>query len=162
MKDVKARDIMSKRVHSVSPELSLLDLERDLTAQRISGAPVVERGNVVGIVSRSDIDRHLSREESRIAAAATWFYRAGSEEEDEQEAQADPPTAALESMRKTLVREVMTPEVISVAGEDSLGAVAELMRARRIHRVLVIENGDLLGLVSSLDIVGVVADRLRS
>lgn len=159
MKDVKARDIMSKRVHSVSPDLHLIDLERELSSHRISGAPVVERGNVVGIVSRSDIDRHLAREETRIAAAATYFYRAGFEETDDPESVVDPSGAALESMRKTLVREIMTPEVISVAGGDSIGAVAEVMRSRRIHRVLVIEGGDLLGLVSSLDIVGTVADR---
>jgi signal-transduction protein with cAMP-binding, CBS, and nucleotidyltransferase domain len=36
------------------------------------------------------------------------------------------------------------------------------MRSRRIHRVLVIEGGDLLGLVSSLDIVGTVADMAAS
>jgi CBS domain-containing protein len=159
MKDVKARDIMAKRVHSVSPDLPLIDLERELAAHRISGAPVVEGGNVVGIVSRSDIDRHLAREETRSAAAATYFYRAGFEETDDQESAVDPSGEALESMRKTLVREIMTPEVISVAGDDSIGAVAELMRSRRIHRVLVIEGGDLLGLVSSLDVVGTVADR---
>jgi CBS domain-containing protein len=156
MKNVKARDIMVKHVHSVSPELNLFDLERDLTSHRITGAPVIERGSVVGIVSRSDIDRHLSREESRIAASAL-FYRAGFEDADEPEPQCDPSTAALESMRKTRVREVMTPEVISVSGDDSIGAVAGVMRRRRIHRVLVIENGNLLGLVSSMDIVAVVA-----
>jgi len=162
MKDVKARDIMSKHVHSVSPDLSLIDLERDLSSHRISGAPVLERGTVVGIVSRSDIDRHLSREESRIAAAATYFYRAGFDESDEDASQADPPTAAIESMRKTRVREVMTPEVISVGAEDPISVVADVMRSRRIHRVLVIEDGNLLGLVSSLDIVGTVADLSRS
>ena len=162
MTNVKARDIMSKQVHFVSPELSLIDLERELSSRRISGAPVVERGNVVGIVSRSDIDRHLSREESRIAAAATYFYRAGFEESDDPESQADPSTAALESMRSTRVREIMTPEVISVAGDDPIAEVADVMCSRRIHRVLVIEDGNLLGLVSSLDIVGTVAERARA
>ena len=162
MKDVKARDIMSKKVHCVSPDLSLIDLERELSSHRISGAPVVERGNVIGIVSRSDIDRHLSVEETRIAAAATYFYRAGVDDTDDQESPVDPPASALESMRKTRVREVMTPEVISVAGDDSIHVVAGVMSSRRIHRVLVIEGGDLLGLVSSLDIVGTVADMAAS
>ena len=164
MKDVKARDIMSKKVHCVSPDLSLIDLERELSSHRISGAPVVERGNVIGIVSRSDIDRHLSVEETRIAAAATYFYRAGVDDADtdDQESQVDPPASALESMRNTRVREVMTAEVISVAGDDPIHVVAGVMSSRRIHRVLVIEGGDLLGLVSSLDIVGTVADMAAS
>jgi len=161
MQDVKARDIMSKRVHSVSPDLPLIDLERELSAHRITGAPVMDRGNVVGIVSRSDIDRHLAREESRVAATATWFYRAGSDEDEGADTQPDPSGAAMESLRRTRVREIMTPEVISVSADEPIAQVAEVMRSRRIHRVLVIEDGDLLGLVSSLDIVGTVADLAR-
>ena len=162
MKDVKARDIMSTRVHSVSPDLPLIELERQLTSHRISGAPVLDGGRVVGIVSRSDIDRHLSREGSRVAATATWFYRAGFDEAEPAEPAPDPSVAAIESMRKTRVREIMTPEVISVAAEDPISEVAALMRNRRIHRVLVIEDGSLLGLVSSFDIVGSVADLAQS
>ena len=158
MKNVKARDIMSTRVHSVSPDLPLIELERQLASHRISGAPVLDGGRVVGIVSRSDIDRHLSREGSRVAATATWFYRAGFDEAEPAEPAPDPSAAAIESMRKTRVREIMTAEVISVAGEDPISEVAALMRNRRIHRVLVIEDGSLLGLISSLDIVGKVAD----
>ena len=158
MKNVKARDIMSTRVHSVSPDLPLIELERQLASHRISGAPVLDDGSVVGIVSRSDIDRHLSREGSRVAATATWFYRAGFDEAEPAEPAPDPSAAAIESMRKTRVREIMTAEVISVAGEDPISEVAALMRNRRIHRVLVIEDGSLLGLISSLDIVGKVAD----
>ena len=93
-----------------------------------------------------------------MAAAATWFYRAGSEADEEEEPASDPPRAALESLRNTSVREVMTSEVISVAGDDPIHRIAEVMRSRRIHRVLVIEDGKLAGIVSSLDIVGVVAD----
>ena len=54
---------------------------------------------------------------------------------------------------------VATPEVISVTGAAPLFEVADLMRRKRIHRVLVIEDGELRGIVSSLDVVGVVADR---
>jgi CBS domain-containing protein len=53
----------------------------------------------------------------------------------------------------------MTREVISVSEDDPIPRVAELMRSKRIHRVLVMEQGRLLGLISSLDIVSVVADR---
>ena len=56
MKDVKARDIMSKAVHHVSPQLHLVDLESELSSHRISGAPVVnENGEVVGVITIRDL-----------------------------------------------------------------------------------------------------------
>ena len=57
MRSKTVRDIMTTEVFTVSPGLSLVDLELELGAQRVSGAPVVEHGKLVGIVSRSDIDR---------------------------------------------------------------------------------------------------------
>jgi hypothetical protein len=39
----------------------------------------------------------------------------------------------------------------------SVSRVARLMYDRRIHRVLVVEGGELQGLISSLDLVGVLA-----
>ncbi len=154
MNDVKARDIMSEAVHQVSPRMNLIDLEHDLSAQRISGAPVVEQGKVVGIVSRSDIDRVLAQERARSAAAAT-FYGGGEGPGDAP----DPTGAALEALRTLCVQDVMTKDVISVAPDDPVAAVARLMRDRRIHRVLVVDDGQLCGIVTALDIVGVVAER---
>lgn len=155
MNDLRARDVMSTGVHHVSPRLGLIDLENELSSQRISGAPVVERNEVVGVVSRSDIARALSRERSKSAAAAAYYFETDASAD---EGSIDPTDGALQSLRKLTVRDVMTPEVISVAGDHSVVSVAELMRSKRVHRVLVIEGGSLLGIVTSLDIVGAVAD----
>lgn len=156
MRGLKAREIMVGQVLHVSPELTLLELERQLAASRISGAPVVEHGKVVGIVSRSDIDRLLSDERTRAAAVATYYFDTDGPEDATPIR--DPTTAALESLRTRVVRDIMTREVISVPPEESVVRIAELMRTRRIHRVLVIEDHQLCGLVSSLDIVSAVAD----
>ncbi|MEN8160464.1 MAG: CBS domain-containing protein [Myxococcota bacterium] len=72
MKDLRARDVMAKDVFSVSPERTLLELEQELARQRITGAPVLDHGRVVGIVSRADIDARVFREQSRSAAAALF------------------------------------------------------------------------------------------
>ncbi len=158
MKNLKVRDIMSTPVHHVSPRLNLVDLERELMSNRISGAPVVEHGKVVGVVSRSDVDRALSRERSKAAAAAAYFYSTDFSEEPGSSRSADPTGSALESLRALLVKDVMAQNVISVSGSDAIAHAAQLMHAKRIHRVLVIEDGALEGLVSALDIVGAVAE----
>lgn len=158
MKNVKVREIMSASVHQVSPGLRLVDLESQLSSQRISGAPVVERGEVVGIVSRSDIERAVSQERVRTAAAAVFYQQTDIAAEPGAVDPIDPAGPALDSLRKSTVRDVMTREVISVAGDDSVGDAASLMKSRRIHRLLVIEEGRLVGIVSSFDIVCLVAD----
>jgi CBS domain-containing protein len=158
MKDVKVREIMSTAVHHVSPSLRLVDLESQLSSQRISGAPVIERGKVVGIVSRSDIEQALSQERVKTAAAATYYQQTDLAGEQAAAGPVDPSGPALESLRKSTVRDVMTREVISVEGDDSVVEAARWMKRRRIHRVLVIEEGRLLGIVSSFDIVCLLAD----
>ncbi len=160
MRDLKARDIMSKQVHQVSPQLHLVDLENELSSYRIGGAPVVERGRLVGIVSRSDIDRALSQERSRSAASAAYDYEVDGPDLEEPAERPDPTRSALESLRTMTVRDIMTREVISVAPDDSIVEVARCMSGKRIHRVLVVEEGKPVGIVTSLDIVDAVA-RLR-
>jgi len=153
--DLTARDVMTSRVFSVSPELTLIDLERDLDSQRVTGAPVVEHGKLVGIVSRSDIDRQLHRERSRSAGMAAFYLALDPGEERAPEA--DPTESALEGLRSFRVRDIMTPEVISVTPDTGVRDVARVMDERRIHRVLVLENGQLQGLISTLDLVRVLA-----
>lgn len=159
MKDIQVHEIMSTAVHSVSPRLSLVDLEQEFSSHRISGAPVVEQGRVIGIVSRADIEQAISRERSKSAAVATYFYETESSPQAGSATSQDPTGSALESLRTLSVRDVMTSKVISVTREQLIIHVAALMHTKRIHRVLVIEDGKLQGIVTSLDIVAVVANQ---
>jgi CBS domain-containing protein len=157
MKDLHARDVMAKDVFTVSPELVLLELERELAAHRITGAPVLEHGHVVGIVSRADIDARVFREQSRSAATALFYQQADLDMPAAPEP-SDPTASALESLRRLRVRDVMTRDLLAVAPDDPLPAVARVMRDRRVHRVLVLESGRLVGIVSSFDVVRAVAE----
>lgn len=157
MRASRASEIMARQVFTVGPDLSVVDLEQELYAQHISGAPVVEHGRVVGIVSRSDIDRLVSRERTRSAATGSYTWQADLPEAEEG-GRRTPTAAAMESLQKTLVREIMTPEVISVSPDAPVAHVARVMHERRIHRVLVIEEGQLRGIISSLDLVRVLAE----
>ncbi len=153
--DLTARDVMTREIFTVGPELTLIDLERDLDSQRVTGAPVVEHGKLVGIVSRSDIDRRLHRERSRSAGMAAFYLALDPGEE--RAASPDPIESALEGLRSLRVRDIMTTEVISVTPDAGVREVAQVMDERRIHRVLVLDNGQLQGLISTLDLVRVLA-----
>jgi CBS domain-containing protein len=152
----KARELMATKVFTVTPDLSVIELEREFNAQRISGAPVVERGKLVGIVSRSDIDRRITQERSGSAGVATYYWDPEVREDDPRAA-SDVTSAALDRFKDLRVRDLMTRDVISVEPDAPIRDVARLMIEKKIHRVLVIDDGSLAGLISSLDLVRVLA-----
>lgn len=155
-----ARDLMQTEVVSVPPDRPLAELEELLLKHRIHGAPVVEDGRLVGIVSRSDVIRQLKLEEERVASSSYYFesYESfdvyGSRDED--------PTRVLEAaasrVAKLRVRDVMIDDLITVAPDASLQELARVMADRRVHRVLVTEDGKLRGIVTSVDLVRLLAD----
>jgi CBS domain-containing protein len=56
--------VMKKNVITVSPETSILELKETLRINRISGAPVLDNGRLVGIISIEDLSpagRRLTR-----------------------------------------------------------------------------------------------------
>jgi CBS domain-containing protein len=52
----------------------------------------------------------------------------------------------------------MTRSVVSVRPAISLAAAADLMRRKRLHRVLVMDGEQLVGILSTTDVVSAVAD----
>ena len=152
--DLTARDVMTADVFTVTPGLSLAQLEAELGSRMISGAPVVEHRKLLGVVSRSDVDRAFAHERSLAAGVATFYW---DPEAPVAPSRPDPTDTALERLRSLTVRDVMTTEVISVPPDAPVPVVARTLHERRIHRVLVVEAGEIRGLVSSLDLVRVLA-----
>lgn len=62
--------------------------------------------------------------------------------------------------RDTLVREVMTSEVITVDPDTTVGQCMQLMTARRVRHLPVLEDGRLMGVISIGDVVkSIMADQ---
>jgi CBS domain-containing protein len=149
---------MQTDVRTVGPELPLVELEREFLESRMSGFPVVEGGRLVGVVTRSDVVRQLSLEQS-VAEVLSDFYRDAGDPGDE-------PSRSLEAiglqigrrLEELRVKDVMVHALLEVAPGDSLEAVAACMVRRRIHRLPVVADGALVGIVSSLDLVRLFAE----
>jgi len=63
--------------------------------------------------------------------------------------------------RERLVRELMTERVFTLRPSDSLAALEDLMDARRVRHVPIVDrDGDLVGLVSHRDLASGVLGRL--
>ncbi len=156
---VLARDVMTERPIAVDPAMSLAELESRLVAEGIYGAPVVSDGHLVGVVSRSDIVRAISEQRERAEEFVSEFYH-------------EPPIqrvsarnlvlheadVAAQRLAELVVQDVMSTRVIAVRPEESAEQVARCMLSYRIHRVLVTEGDELRGIISSLDMVELVAE----
>jgi CBS domain-containing protein len=63
-----ARDIMTSKVCTISPEASVQEIAQLLSQHRISGAPVVDStGKIIGIVTEADIISKVNREGMRVS-----------------------------------------------------------------------------------------------
>src|SRR5690606_28747092 len=69
---LKLRDIMTRDVTTLSPDLPLRDAMELLVSEHLSGAPVVSDGKLVGVISASDLLSSIDRrciEGGRLHAA---------------------------------------------------------------------------------------------
>lgn len=55
MRTLRVRDIMTTEVHTLEASASVAEAARELTAHCITGAPVLDNGRIVGVVSTTDL-----------------------------------------------------------------------------------------------------------
>jgi CBS domain-containing protein len=156
---LRARDLMRSDYYSVEPQISMRELDEAFAKHGVSGFPVAVDRRPVGVVSRGDVLRCL-HSQLAYAAGVGDFYR----DRRDTGAGERPLTLAEEGaiagarLAETRVEEIMTRTLISVSPDESLAAVARILVAHRVHRVLIVENWRLEGILSSTDLVRAVAE----
>ena len=139
------RDVMQRDVIVVSPDAPLLDVHRLFVEEDINGAPVVEDadGKVLGVVSSLDLLRAVRDEYDHVPSVAGAYFRD------------DVPRSGVASLTAA---DAMVRERVAVSPEMTVAEAAELMRSRHIHRVLVIEDHELVGILTTFDLLALLAD----
>jgi CBS-domain-containing membrane protein len=144
---MKARDVMVSPVITVKAHASIKDVATTFLEHRISAVPVIDDdGKVVGIVSEGDL---LHRAEAGTERRRSWWLEALTEE----------ATLAAEFIKahSRIVADVMTREVITATPDTPLHEIAALLEKKMIKRVPIIENGQLVGIVSRANLLQAVA-----
>ena len=145
-----AGEVMSSSVLTVPQYWSLKQLIDFFDQHKINGAPVMgESGNLVGVVSLSDILKFDSRAHSINENPTTQFYYNNMDG-------ASPEQLGLvggDVHTQHQVSEIMTAHVVSVDASTPLTEVAALMCKNKIHRVFVTSDNELNGVLSTLDIL---------
>jgi len=67
--ELKVKDVMNNRLVTVSPKATIIELKEILRANRISGTPVIEKGELIGIISIEDLILCLSKGEMDAVVA---------------------------------------------------------------------------------------------
>jgi CBS domain-containing protein len=178
---LSVRDIMQKDVVTVSPDTTARYLAKILADEEITGVPVLNGNDaLVGVVSSTDLVR-LAADESGVEVRAVGTARGVDpvldpdvEAEDVQEADPygfflpeDLPFTGERMLEQwpddefdaVLVRDIMTPVSFSVAPDASVPELCEFLVRGRIHRAVVVEDGRLVGIVTSADVLRAVADQ---
>lgn len=140
---MKARDVMTPGVITVSPDTKVPEIAALLLERRISAVAVVgSDGKVAGVVSESDLMRRPELGTDR--PRSRWLTFMLSPEDSERD---------FIKTHGLHAREVMTSPAVSVTPEASLAEVVKLMGRRSIKRVLVLEGGKLVGIVTRTDLL---------
>lgn len=179
---LRVQDIMTTDVVTVSPTTTLRDAAELFARRHIGGAPVLDGQHVVGVVSTSDILTFAATSpepaEAAVRGAAEWADPADDGSWDGAESAASffadrwtfseadavdfiaeaagPAGVALDGHT---VAEVMTGVILSLPPEADVTLAAERMRAADVHRLLVMERGDLVGILSTTDLARAIAGR---
>jgi CBS domain-containing protein len=169
---------------TVTPETTLRDLVDLLGVRHIGGMPVLANGVVAGVISVTDILAFLaSAAPAPTARTDPMEWGAGGPAPEWMEVEEEPSSyfldfwqdAGAEVMERRhevvgpewdllgehTAAEVMTPTVCSLPPDASAADAAEYMLRAGVHRVLVMHDGRLLGLVTTTDLLRTVAERRR-
>jgi CBS domain-containing protein len=134
---MRVKDIMVRPVHTVHTTDAVEQAAALLADRNITAAPVLDAaGKLVGVVSESDLLWH------RVPADPTahlWRAAAGDAGE-----------------RPKTVAEVMTGDPVTTWPEADVADVAEEMLGHDIRSVPVVDDGELVGIISRRDILRTV------
>jgi len=140
---MKARDVMTPNVVSVPADLSVPEVAKLMLDRRISAVPVVDPSeHVVGVISEGDLIRRPELETDKPRSRWLRFFMS-----DEDRARDFVKTHGLRA------KDVMSQPVVSVSPDATLTDIVNLMTARRIKRVIVLEHGKLAGVVTRSDLL---------
>jgi CBS domain-containing protein len=142
---MRARDIMTTEVVTVAPSTSVSALAQLLVERKISAAPVVENGKLVGLVSEGDL---LHREETGTESRPSWWKELFRSTEDR--------AKAYLKAHGRRAADVMTARLTTVGPDAEVSEIAELMEQQRVKRLPVVEQGRLMGIVSRADLLRIL------
>ncbi len=142
----KVRDIMTKDLITLSPDVEIAQAAKVLLESSVNGAPVIdESGKLIGILCQSD----LISQQKRLPIPSLFtlldgFIPLTSMKNVEKE---------MKKIAATTVAQAMTPNPVTVDPDATIEEVATIMVDKNFHTLPVVEKGRLVGIVGKQDVL---------
>lgn len=174
-------DLMTSELVTVTPETSLREALEILVREEVTGLPVMVGSRVVGVVSATDI-LEFEATTPPVPAERSYQVEWGGWEDVELHERAEEVPASYYSdlwpdvgadvatrfgdstspewdlLTQHTVADVMTSAICALPPDATLPEAAAYMRRNGIHRVLVMKDEQLIGIVTASDVMNTVAD----
>ena len=142
---LKAKDIMTKVLITVPPDMEIVEAAKILLEKGINGIPVMDGEELVGILCQSD----LIAQQKKLPIPSFFtlldgFIPLKSTKHFEK---------ALQKMAATTVADAMTPDPVTIDPEAAIEDIASLMVDKKFHTIPVVDQGKLVGIIGKKDIL---------
>lgn len=142
---LKAQDIMTTEAITLTPDTDIAEAAKALLDNKINGAPVVEDGQVVGVLCQAD----LLAQQKKITLPSFFTLLDGvfplsSHEDLEKE---------MKKISALKVGDAMTPAPTFISPETPIEDIATMMANEKLYTLPVIKDGKLVGVVGKEDVL---------
>lgn len=128
---------MTTHLVTVNPEDSLSKVKEIFDGHKFHHIPVVRYKEIVGLISRSDFEH---------------FYGGASTHSEDQHLNEV-------RLKRTLAQDIMTSKLGKVEPDDRLNVAIEIFCMNYFHALPVVENGELVGIITPFDILKALQDQ---
>tara|TARA_R110002110_G_scaffold4822_22_gene24232 strand:- start:804 stop:1496 length:693 start_codon:yes stop_codon:yes gene_type:complete len=144
---MQAQDIMTKSVISAGADATVEQVIGLMMENHISAVPILDdAGTIIGLVSEGDLMRRV---EGANKTHKSWWLSLFSG--------SDNTPQNFVALRGRHARDIMTPKVETVSPDTPVADIARLLEEKRIKRVPVVDDGELVGLVSRANLLQALA-----
>jgi CBS domain-containing protein len=148
---MRAHQIMTRSVISVTPDTTIVEAANTMLQRHVSGLPVIgEAGKLVGVVSEGDFIRRSEIGTGRKRGRWLKFILGPGKSASD---------FVQEHGRK--VSEVMTPSPLTITEDTALAEIVDLMERNNVKRLPVLRGDKLVGIVTRANLLQAVAGLAR-
>jgi CBS domain-containing protein len=145
-----AADIMTTEVITVTLDTTVQKLAQILSANNISGTPVLDdNGGLIGVVTENDlIDQNKKIHIPTVISILDAFFYLENPDKMEKE---------MRKIAGATVGDIFTKTTVTVNEDTAIDALATIMSEQNIHTLPVVRDGQLTGVIGKKDIIRTIA-----
>ncbi len=156
-----AKDIMTTKLITVTPEATIKEAAELMIEHNISGLPVVEDDFIlVGIISESDIieDRSLFSGLDHWISIESFLKRKQNNSLDKEDNSGEDSEPDLSNP----VKDYMSTSLITTGAYSTVNEVGRLLVRNKVNRIPVVENNRVVGIITRGDILKAIDKKIGS